>query len=97
MTGLETGVSHSWTSELDNSNSPNYDESIKSIFGLSPCQTYTVNEVIAPDGYVIPLDITFAIDRFGNITSDNAEVVDGVVLIKHQMTRFPCLSSKVAR
>ena len=91
VTDPETGDLHSWISELDNSNSPNYDESIKSIFGLSPCQTYTVNEVIAPDGYVIPLDITFDIDRFGNITSNNAEVVDGVVLIKHQKTQVPVL------
>lgn len=47
-----------------------------------PAGGYTLKEVAAPDGYVIATDISFTIDKYGNITVDGveatAETEDGI-------------------
>ncbi|MBR3158068.1 MAG: Cna B-type domain-containing protein, partial [Atopobiaceae bacterium] len=39
--------------------------------------TYTLHEVIAPNGYTIATDTTFTIDKYGKVTTESTHTTDG--------------------
>ena len=58
---------------------------------LKAGKTYTLRETVAPEGYVLPSDLTFTIDNEGKITSSGSTTTDEfgntVLLLENSKTR----------
>ncbi len=54
--------------------------------------TYTLRETVAPDGYMIRSDVSFSIDKDGNVTTSASTTTDEdgntVLLVEDEMTRL---------
>ena len=58
------------------------------IEGLKIGGTYTLKVTVAPEGYILPADITFSIDGSGNISGENVTTGDdGSILVKFEKTK----------
>ena len=57
------------------------------IKGLETDVTYTLREVVAPDGYTIATDIEFSISKDGKVTVGETVVEDGHILIEDAKTK----------
>ena len=57
------------------------------IEGLKTNVEYTLRETVAPEGYIIPSDITFTIENTGKITTAGTISEDGVLLVENSKTR----------
>ena len=56
------------------------------VTGLKTEVEYTLRETVAPEGYTVTTDVTFSIDKNGNVTSSAAISDDGVILIEDGKT-----------
>ena len=59
------------------------------VTGLTPGETYTLRETVAPDGYTVTTDTTFTLDENGNIDAENTTTTvseDGILLIEDTAT-----------
>ena len=57
------------------------------VVGLDAGVEYTLRETVAPDGYTIPADITFSIDKEGKVTTNGSMTQDGVLLVENSKTK----------
>ena len=49
--------------------------------------TYTLHETVAPEGYVLPTDLTFTINNEAQVTTTNSDnILNGVLLLKNAKT-----------
>ena len=48
---------------------------------------YTLRETVAPDGYTIPADFTFTIDKEGKVTTNGSMTQEGVLLVENSKTK----------
>ncbi|MBP3634698.1 MAG: InlB B-repeat-containing protein [Oscillospiraceae bacterium] len=56
------------------------------VTGLSTGEEYILRATVAPDGYTLPTDTTFAIDQNGNIKYTGTVTEDGVLLVEFERT-----------
>ena len=63
------------------------------IEGLKVNETYTLKEIVAPEGYEITAETTFIIDEYGNITSTGPTAIDSkgniVLLVQDKKISTP--------
>ena len=78
LNGKTYRVVEEWTSEADKTHV---------VEGLLTDTEYTLRETVAPDGYTITANTTFAIDVNGNVTSTGTISDDGTLLVEDEMTR----------
>lgn len=57
------------------------------IDGLDTNEVYTLKSVVAPNGYIIPLETTFTIDEQGNVNSSGTVSADGDLMVEFYKTR----------
>ena len=57
------------------------------IEGLKTGEEYTLKETVAPEGYTIPADITFTIDKEGKVTTTGFMTQEGVLLVENSKTK----------
>ena len=57
------------------------------VVGLDAGVEYTLRETVAPDGYTIPADITFSIDKEGKVTTTGTITESGVLLVENSKTK----------
>ena len=57
------------------------------VVGLDAGVEYTLRETVAPDGYTIPADITFTIDKEGKVTTTGFMTQEGVLLVENSKTK----------
>ena len=57
------------------------------VVGLDAGVEYTLRETVAPNGYTIPADITFSIDKEGKVTTNGSMTQDGVLLVENSKTK----------
>ena len=57
------------------------------VVGLDAGVEYTLRETVAPDGYTIPADITFTIDKEGKVTTTGFMIQEGVLLVENSKTK----------
>ena len=59
--------------------------------GLNTEETYTLVEIVAPDGYIITSEITFSFDEEGNVVTESTTTTDEdgntVILIENEKTK----------
>ena len=57
------------------------------VVGLDAGVEYTLRETVAPDGYTIPADFTFTIDKEGKVTTNGSMTQEGVLLVENSKTK----------
>ncbi|MBQ8054546.1 MAG: hypothetical protein IJ198_12205, partial [Lachnospiraceae bacterium] len=57
------------------------------IEGLKTGETYTLREIVAPEGYTIATDTTFTIAADGTVTASGTVTEDGVILVEDSKTQ----------
>ena len=75
--GAKENVVKEWTSEKEE-----YE-----VVGLDADVAYTLRETVAPDGYTIPADFTFTIDKEGKVTTNGSMTQEGVLLVENSKTK----------
>ncbi len=79
-------VAEEWDSTAD----------VKEIEGLETGVQYTLRATVAPDGYVIPEDITFTIDETGKVTSTGTTADDGTLLVQFEKTKISISTTDIS-
>ncbi|QTE68143.1 Cna B-type domain-containing protein [Clostridiales bacterium] len=83
----EGNVVREWTS----GNKP------EKISGLEMGKTYTLHEEVAPLGYTIAADMTFSIDKQGNVNTTGTKTEGGALLINDALTEVTVSKKDIAK
>lgn len=63
------------------------DKDTHEVTGLIPGRTYTIRETVAPNGYKVTTDVTFSVDKNGNVTTTASTSSSGVILVEDSLTK----------
>ena len=75
-----------WVSGEDIETSEDVDESVYEVTALEIGTVYTLHTDIAPYGYTVPEDLTFAIDEGGNVTFSGEIDNENIMMIRFKPT-----------
>ena len=89
-------LADSWPSVADDETTTDVNEAVHEIKGLLTGETYTMTELVAPDGYEIATATTFTIDEKGKVTVTGSKMQDGIILIEDAMTEITVSKKAVA-
>ena len=59
---------------------------VYTVTGLKTNETYTLKAVVAPAGYILPIDTEFTIDESSNVSSTGSVTEDGTLLVEFEKT-----------
>ena len=89
-------VVEEWVSVADDDETKETNEGIHVIEGLKTGTKYTLRETVAPEGYTVTTDTTFAIDTNGKVTTTGSMSKDGVILVNDKLTKVKVSKTDIA-